>query len=114
MAKAKKSTNKGKPVVRKKPVKTSSQADIACGDSLDISGVSELHRQLSGALKDSRAVSLDVSQVQRADTGALQLLAAFCQAARTRGVTVTWRQPSEVFDLSARLLGLDGMLRNVA
>lgn len=112
MAKAK--SDGAKPVVGKKGVKNLSQATIACGDSLDISGVGELHQQLSKALEDGQAVTLDAREVQRADTAALQLLAAFCQTARSRGVTVTWRQPSEAFAQSASLLGLDGMLGKVA
>lgn len=114
MAKAKKNSNRVKPIVGKKVVKSLSQATITCCDSLNISGVGELHQQLSKALKGGRAVILDASQVQRADAAGLQLLAAFCQAARARGVAISWRQPSEVFDLSARLLGLDGMLGKMA
>ncbi|HWQ95022.1 MAG TPA: STAS domain-containing protein [Gammaproteobacteria bacterium] len=114
MAKAKKCSNGVKATVGKKIVKRLPQATIICCDSLDISGVGELHQQLNKALDDGQAVTLDASQVQRADTAALQLLAAFCQTARNRGVTVTWRQPSEVFELSACLLGLDGMLGNMA
>lgn len=87
-----------------------SQTVIACGDSLDISGVGELHQQLSKALKGGQAVAFDASQVQRADAAGLQLLAAFCRTARSRGVTVNWRQASEVFTQSASLLGLDDML----
>ncbi len=107
---AKTKSNGVKPIAGKKGVKGISQATIACGDSLDISGVGELHRQLSKALKGGQAVTLDASQVQRADAAGVQLLAAFCSAARSRGVAVTWRQPSEAFGLSACLLGLDGML----
>jgi anti-anti-sigma regulatory factor len=114
MAKAKKNSNRVKPIIGKKVVKSLSQATITCCDSLDISGVAELHQQLNKALKDGQAVTLDASRVQRADTAALQLLAAFCQAARAEGVMVTWRQPSEVFGLSVHLLGLDGMLGSVA
>ena len=111
---AKTKSNGAKPVAGKKGVKSLPQTTIACGDSLDISGVGELHRQLSKVLKGGQTVTLDASQVQRADAAGLQLLAAFCQAACSRGVTVTWRQPSEVFELSASLLGLDEMLRKVA
>lgn len=107
---AKNKSNGVKPVAGKKSVKGMPQTTIACGDSLDISGVGELHRQLSKVLKDGQAVTLDASQVQRADAAGLQLLAAFCQTARSRGVTVTWRQPPEVFNQSACLLGLDDML----
>ena len=107
---AKTKSNEVKPVAGKKGVKGISQTTIACGDSLDISGVGELHQQLSKALKAGRAVTLDASQVQRADAAGLQLLAAFCQSARSRGVTVTWRQPPEVFNQSASLLGLDDIL----
>ena len=105
-----KTVKTAKHAASKKTAKTATRNDIVCAGSLDISNVGELHKQLSQTLEGGQPIVMDASQVERADTAALQMLSAFCQAARTQGVTVTWREPSEVFTGSARLLGLTQML----
>lgn len=79
---------------------------IECNESLDISMAADLHRTLKKALESGAPVSLQAHQVERADTAALQLLAAFIREARSRGITVSWNEPSAVLRRSAHLLGL--------
>jgi ABC-type transporter Mla MlaB component len=83
---------------------------IACGDSLDISVVHELHPQLKRVLQFGDDVLLDVSTVERADTAALQLLYAFIQEATANGVTVHWHEPTTALYDAASLLGLEAEL----
>ena len=51
-------------------------AVIALQACLDISGVQEIYQQLRTALAVQQFVVLDATQVERADTAALQLLCA--------------------------------------
>ena len=83
---------------------------IACGESLDISRVHELHEQLKQVLQYGDDVRLDAATVERADTAALQLLYAFVQEARANGVTVEWHEPATALYDAARLLGLEAGL----
>jgi phospholipid transport system transporter-binding protein len=82
-------------------------AVIALPACLDIAGVQELHQQLRTALAVQQSVVLDATQVERADTAALQLLCAFVQAAQGNGVEWRWQRPSLAFRNTARLLGLE-------
>ena len=82
-------------------------AVIALQACLDISGAQEIYQQLRTALAVQQFVVLDATQVERADTAALQLLCAFVQAAQGNGVEWRWQQPSLAFRNAARLLGLE-------
>ncbi len=106
-------TNNGKTTKqagRSKKTKGLAQARVSCNGSLDISGVGELYQRLSKVLQGGQPVAMDVSEVERADTAALQMLGAFCQDARGKDVTVTWGQPSESFMRCVDLLGLTDVL----
>ena len=80
--------------------------EIQCNESLDISMAASLHRTLKEALESGVAVTLRADKVERADTAALQVLVAFMRAARARGITVFWNEPSAAVRRSAQLLGL--------
>jgi anti-anti-sigma factor len=80
--------------------------EIQCAESLDISMAAALHQTLKKALESGAPITLQVHKVERADTAALQVLAAFMRAARARGITVSWNAPSASLRRSAQLLGL--------
>ena len=61
-------------------------------------------------LEEAQPVTLEVAAVQRIDTAALQLLAAFVRDRRTAGRQVAWRGRAAALDSAAALLGLSGML----
>ena len=56
-------------------------------------------------------VILDAAAVQRVDTAALQLLAAFIRDRRLAGRAVRWQAPSAALAGAARLLGMGPMLQ---
>lgn len=69
-----------------------------------------LKTALTGLLEDPRTVTLDASAVQRVDTAALQLLAAFVRDRRLVGHDTRWRGADRTLEPAARLLGIDGVL----
>jgi len=83
---------------------------IDCGTVLDISTMVEFRQQLVVALTSKQEVELDASQVERADTAALQVLSAFIQDAYAQQQVVVWKAPTEALRRSAALLGLSGLL----
>ncbi|RJQ47225.1 MAG: STAS domain-containing protein [Gammaproteobacteria bacterium] len=88
------------------PRKKAAQTLVRCGESLDISCARELHQELSKALGKALPVMIDAGRVERVDTAALQLFAAFWLQARLRKLPVQWSNPSEALCRSARLQSL--------
>ena len=84
--------------------------EIACDDVMDISTAANLKSLLVGALESGKPVILDASQVERADTAALQLLASFFHDASAQDQSIQWREPSDVLVHSSKLLGLSTTL----
>jgi ABC-type transporter Mla MlaB component len=74
---------------------------IDCGDALGISGVGDLHTQILMELSEGHEIQFDVSQVERIDAAALQMIYAY-----SKEQTLEWNKPSEAFIRSAKLLGL--------
>ena len=85
--------------------------NIVCEDSVDISGVSALHNQISSEIQQGCTISLDASQIERIDTAGLQLFAALFIDAATQNITINWLNPSDTLQTSARLLGLEELLQ---
>jgi anti-anti-sigma regulatory factor len=77
---------------------------------LDIVGARSLYGSLNAVLAAAGTVELDASRVERVDTAALQLLAAFCLATRQAGLTLRWRAASPALCDAAALLGLHDVL----
>jgi len=77
---------------------------------LDIVGARSLYGCLGGVLAEAKSVELDAGQVERVDTAALQLLAAFCRALREAGVSLQWRSASGPLCEAAATLGLSEIL----
>ena len=74
---------------------------IECGDALGISGVGDLHTQILMELSEGNEIQFDVSQIERIDAAALQMIYAY-----SKEQTLEWTEPSEAFIRSAKLLGL--------
>lgn len=83
---------------------------LALGEVLDISTSGELKASLVNALGSDAQVVLEADSIEKADTAALQLLSAFVNDAKAKGLAVQWRQPSAVLLRSAELLGLTEFL----
>ena len=84
---------------------------IVCDDSLDIAGAAALRQQLIQALERGKSpVVFDASNVERADTAALQLLAAFFKDAGAADIQAQWKDPSAALCEAAALLGLREVL----
>ena len=81
----------------------------------DISSVSDIQSELKELLSNEKII-LDGEQVERIDAASLQLFYSFIEEARTAGVEVFWRSPSDVLSDNAKLLGMEEALQlsNVA
>ena len=73
---------------------------------LEIKDVEGVHRQLSAALVEGRAIAVDVGRVQAADAAGAQLLLAFHGEASRRGVTIEFRGESAPLIHTLAVLGL--------
>ena len=63
-------------------------------------------QSLLDLLAEAQTVVIDVSQVERVDTAALQLLYAFERERRARGAGVVWQGESAAFRNGVKTLGL--------
>jgi anti-anti-sigma regulatory factor len=77
---------------------------------LDITGVAAFREQCQSALETEQDVRLKADELERADTSALQVLAAFFQDATAHNKSVQWQGTSEALRESAALLGLTELL----
>ncbi len=80
------------------------QAECTLGNGV------ELKSALCALLAHEGPVTLDAAAVERIDTAALQLLAAFVRDRRLAGAALQWRAVSPALHSAARLLGMDTML----
>ena len=69
-----------------------------------------LKAALAGLIEAPQTVTLDAGAVQRIDTAALQLLAAFARDRRLGGRSIAWRGAAQAIEPAARLLGMEGLL----
>lgn len=79
---------------------------VDCGETLDISRVSEFYAELKMVLDENQPVDLDCSKIERVDTAGLQLLTVFSQKLKSNSLDLSWIEPSDVLKRSAQLLGL--------
>ncbi|HEV7135688.1 MAG TPA: STAS domain-containing protein [Steroidobacteraceae bacterium] len=86
------------------------QSSLALAAECTVAAADSLKAELARRLDESGPVTLDVSALQRIDTAALQLLAAFIRDRRTAGRAVTWRGRAAALDSAAARLGLHDML----
>lgn len=73
---------------------------------LEIKDAEGVHRLLLAALRDGRAIVVDVSRVRTADTAGAQLLLAFHGEASRRGVAIEFRGESAPLTRTLAVLGL--------
>ncbi len=83
---------------------------LALSADCTLAEADSLKEALSGLIDEPRAVTLDASALQRIDTAALQLLAAFVRDRRIGGRAVTWRGAEHALEPAARLLGMSDLL----
>jgi anti-anti-sigma regulatory factor len=74
--------------------------------ALDVAHARKLYHELDEVLAEHQPLTLDASHVERIDAATLQLIAAFCCAARDAGVPVRWSAASTVLRDAAALLDL--------
>jgi len=79
---------------------------IDCGDALGIADVGDLYGRLLTEVAEGHSVQFDISQLERIDGAALQVMYAYSKEARSQGHSLVWKSPSDAFLRSARLLGL--------
>ena len=84
---------------------------ISCENVMDISIASEFYEKLKKTLEMNVPITIEAENVERADTSILQILYSFFLEASIRGIEVSWSNPSERLRLSARLIGVDDVLR---
>ena len=82
------------------------QTVIECGEALGIADVGDLYAKLLMEVAEGRQVLFDISQIERIDAAALQLMYAYCKEAEKQGSEMRWEKPSAAFVNGARLLGL--------
>lgn len=86
------------------------EASLTLAAECTVAEADALKADLLHLLDDSRAVTLDVTGLQRIDTAGLQLLAAFVRDRRTAGHRVEWQGRAPALETAAGLLGLRSML----
>ena len=79
---------------------------ITCPESLDISIVAEFSLELKDALDKKQTIQFQATDIERADTAALQLLCAFFLDASAEGLEIEWQEPSDALIGAAKQIGL--------
>ena len=87
-----------------------SQTRLIFQPVLDIMGARHLYSTLNTVLAQAKPVELDASRIERVDTAALQLVAAFCRAAHDAGLALHWQGVSPALTEAVTLLGLSQTL----
>lgn len=83
---------------------------LALGADCTLTEAESLQAALAGLLTETQTVTLDATAVQRIDTAALQLLAAFVRDRRLAGHAIAWCGTEQTLAPAARLLDLGGLL----
>lgn len=86
------------------------RTEVRLAGRLVVSDSVDARRHLDAALRHGRPIMLDGAGVTGIDTAGLQLLAAFCTAARARGLAPRWMQTSAALRDGATALGLNALL----
>ncbi len=76
-----------------------------------VSGASALKEQLAGLFDEPDTVTLDITSLQRVDTAALQVIAAFVRERTGNGRPVEWQGSAPGLATAAQLLGLTSLLK---
>ncbi len=88
----------------------SRRTHLVLGAVVDISTARLFYERLNKALSHNKPLVLNAGRVERIDTAAMQVLAAFCRTARDRRLPLEWKAPSAGLQGAAEMLGLQTML----
>ena len=80
---------------------------IKCPDSFTIASVADFHGELSTALETQTEIVLNGTDVDSADTAALQLLCALFMDASAQDINISWEDASQALMDSAKCIGVD-------
>jgi anti-anti-sigma regulatory factor len=80
--------------------------EIDCGDAMGIADVSEFYANALNAIAEGHPLSVNISELERVDAAALQMLYAMVKEFSQHGAELTISSPSEAFIRAARLLGV--------
>ncbi|PCJ33314.1 MAG: hypothetical protein COA90_00295 [Gammaproteobacteria bacterium] len=83
---------------------------IECGNTLGIADVGDLYAKLLTELAEGNSVRFNVSEIERIDTAALQVMCSYSKEVISHGQSLVWQSPSEAFLRSVRLLGLESRM----
>ena len=89
---------------------TRDRTEIALHGALDVAHANIGRERLDKALRRGRPIVVRSSDLARVDAAGMQLLVAFCLAARKRDLEIQWPAPEESLLQAARLLGVVDML----
>lgn len=79
---------------------------VILGRDLDIAQAGALHAGLRDVLSEAHTVRVDAGGVTRVHTAALQVVYAFANACRQRGIAFELERASEEWAAALQLLGL--------
>jgi anti-anti-sigma regulatory factor len=88
----------------------SDRTELTFGGVFDVGQAQGAYQVLNEALTRALPMELNTEQLERVDAAALQLLVAFRQAARERGLSFQWRAINPMLRSSVELLGLTEVL----
>ncbi len=80
--------------------------EIDCGDALGIADVANMYTSLLEKLADGNQIKLNISQLERVDAAAMQMLYALAKELSEHGVQLLWTAQSDAFKAAVNLLGL--------
>ncbi|HET9391481.1 MAG TPA: STAS domain-containing protein [Steroidobacteraceae bacterium] len=90
---------------------TGREGPFTLGGECTVSEAAELKSRLGRLIRVRRPVTLDIGGVERIDTAAMQIIAAFVRDRATQGLVVQWQGSSGALSSAARLLGLAPLLK---
>ncbi|WP_289283651.1 MULTISPECIES: STAS domain-containing protein [unclassified Methylophaga] len=80
--------------------------EINCAESVTIAQVADLYAQLLMAMAEGQAIQINLSDIERIDTGVIQLFYSFSRNAQLQGLVVIWSNPSQLFCEAVDRLGI--------
>jgi ABC-type transporter Mla MlaB component len=83
---------------------------IVLSANCSVKDAAALKVSLCAIAKESAAVTLDTSAVERVDTATMQLLCAFVRDRSSRNQGIVWRGKSQALSDAVRLLGVGALL----
>lgn len=80
--------------------------EIDCGDTLGIADVATLYSKLIETIADGHSIKLNISELERVDAAAIQMIHALKKELSEHGMQLLWTSPSDAFRSAVNLLGL--------